>query len=156
MSFCTATTLILWYFCFIGGNSSDEINFIKFLYFRSSRCHMKFNWSLVKLEESTEVLTTDTSFASKKTLFILVLYLLINLALIVTAVMAICEFDLLLFLMVKFTLCAIEKIGFVTISFQNNLKLTLMLIELCSLIVCLQPLSVKLQHVSLLHRWLDA
>jgi hypothetical protein len=93
MSFVTATVLILWYFCLIGGELSEQTGIIKFIYFRSSRCHMPFSWEYVNVTgESVEVITSDHSSSSKKTLVILVLYVLINLALIVTAIMAFCEF----------------------------------------------------------------
>lgn len=54
---------------------------------------MEFSWEFVNvIGAPVEVQTSDESFASKKTLAILVLYCVINLTLIVTAAMAFCEF----------------------------------------------------------------
>jgi hypothetical protein len=55
---------------------------------------MKFSWEAIVNGSSTTVdfVTDGQNFASKKTLFILVVYTLINFALIVTAFMAFCEF----------------------------------------------------------------
>jgi hypothetical protein len=54
---------------------------------------MPFSWEYVNVTgESVEVITSDHSSSSIKTLVILVLYILINLTLIVTAIVAFCEF----------------------------------------------------------------
>lgn len=91
ISFCASIAAILWYFCFIGVESLFN-EFLKFLYFRSSRCNSKFEWSYLNITDiDSEVQTADESFSSKKTLFITIIYLFTSFALIATAVIAICE-----------------------------------------------------------------
>jgi hypothetical protein len=82
----------LWYFCAIGEDTNTSFDLMKFIYFRSSRCNAEFQWKYLNLTDVTvTVETTSESYYSQKTLTVAIVYLLVNFALIVTAIAAICK-----------------------------------------------------------------
>lgn len=93
---------ICWFFCGIEKeDTGTELDLMKFIYFRSSRCKAKFNWEYLNITNfrglnpsERELDIADESFASQRTLILLNFYFVINLALIVTAFIAICEWNI--------------------------------------------------------------
>lgn len=91
VSFGVTLALILYFACIIkafSNNSAVEIG-VRFVYFRT-KCSPKFDWKFLNLKNiSIDVEVSELNYATKKTILFVILYFLINIILIVTAVLAI-------------------------------------------------------------------
>lgn len=94
---------ICWSFCLFGSKTETPLDLMKFIYFRSSRCDARFDWKYLNITDlrglpkhARELDFVEQSFATRRSLILLNLYLLVNFALVVTALVALCEWNRLL------------------------------------------------------------
>lgn len=82
---------LFWFSCTIVENPSPPFDILKFIYFRSPQCNAKFELTLHNINHGLGIQFKDESLATKKTFALAVMYLVVNLTLITTAIMAICN-----------------------------------------------------------------